>query len=399
MKVENCIDIGKQVFMETYAQFPIALTGGQGCRVTDDQGKSYLDLVAGIAVNALGYGDKKLSEALKAVIDTGLLHCSNLYWNNIAVSAAAKLLALSGMDRVFFCNSGTEANEAAIKLARKAGRQKDPLRTDIISMNHSFHGRTCGSLSATAQAKYQTSFLPLLPGFSYAPYNDLAGVRAKVTDRTCAIMVEPIQGEGGVVPATEEFLKGLRALCDEKDLLLIFDEVQCGMGRTGYPFAWQSYGVRPDVMSLAKALGGGVPIGALVATGAAAKVLAPGDHAATFGGNFLAAAAAEVVLDRLAQGELLEQVRKTSARLEKALLSLKDQYPAIVEVRGRGLLMGMEMTVPVRPLVAACMEKGMLIVNAGPNVLRFVPPLVITEEQIDEAVAILTEVLAQADLK
>ncbi len=399
MKLDDCMNIGKQVFMETYAQFPVVLTGGEGCRVTDDQGKSYLDLVAGIAVNALGYGDKQLSDALKGVIDTGLLHCSNLYWNSLAVSAAEKLAALSGMDRVFFCNSGTEANEAAIKLARKAGRQKDPQRTDIISMTHSFHGRTCGSLTATGQAKYQSSFLPLLPGFSYAPYNDLAGVRAKVTDQTCAIMVEPIQGEGGVVPATQEFLTGLRALCDEKDLLLIFDEVQCGMGRTGYAFAWQSYGVRPDVMCLAKALGGGVPIGALVAAGAAAKVLVPGDHAATFGGNFLAAAAAEVVLDRLAQGDLLQQVRKTSARLQKALLALKDQYPAIVEVRGKGLMMGMEMTVPVRPLVAACMEKGMLIVNAGPNVLRFVPPLVITEAQIDEAMTILSEVLAQADLK
>jgi acetylornithine/N-succinyldiaminopimelate aminotransferase len=398
MAISECITLGKEVFMETYAQFPVVLTGGKGCRLTDDQGKSYLDMVAGIAVNALGYGDEELSAALHAVVDTGLLHCSNLYWNSIAVTAASKLVDLSGMDRVFFCNSGTEANEGAIKLARKFGRQSDSLRTDIITMNHSFHGRTYASMTATGQAKYQASFLPLVPGFSYAPYNDLDAVAAKITERTCAIMVEPIQGEGGVIPATEEFLKGLRALCDKKDILLIFDEVQCGMGRTGKPFAWQFYGVKPDVMTLAKALGAGVPIGALVANGPAAKVLAPGDHAATFGGNFLAAAAADVVLGRLAEGTILKQVQRTSERLRVALLALKAQYPAILDVRGKGLMMGMEMTIPVRPIVAACMERGMLIVNAGPNVLRFVPPLVITEDEIDEAVGILAEVLAQADL-
>jgi acetylornithine/N-succinyldiaminopimelate aminotransferase len=398
MAISECITLGKEVFMETYAQFPVVLTGGKGCRLTDDQGKSYLDMVAGIAVNALGYGDEDLSAALHAVVDTGLLHCSNLYWNSIAVTAASKLVDLSGMDRVFFCNSGTEANEGAIKLARKFGRQSDSLRTDIITMNHSFHGRTYASMTATGQAKYQASFLPLVPGFSYAPYNDLDAVAAKITERTCAIMVEPIQGEGGVIPATEEFLKGLRALCDKKDILLIFDEVQCGMGRTGKPFAWQFYGVKPDVMTLAKALGAGVPIGALVANGPAAKVLAPGDHAATFGGNFLAAAAADVVLGRLAEGTILKQVQRTSERLRVALLALKAQYPAILDVRGKGLMMGMEMTIPVRPIVAACMERGMLIVNAGPNVLRFVPPLVITEDEIDEAVGILAEVLAQADL-
>ena len=398
MAVNECIALGKEVLMETYAQFPIVLAGGKGCRVIDDQGKSYLDMVAGIAVNALGYGDEELSAALHAVVDSGLLHCSNLYWNSLAVSAASKLVGLSGMERVFFCNSGTEANEGAIKLARKFGRQKDSLRTDIITMNHSFHGRTYASMTATGQPKYQALFLPLVPGFSYAPYNDLAAVAAKVTERTCAIMVEPIQGEGGVIPATVEFLKGLRALCDEKDILLIFDEVQCGMGRTGKPFAWQLYGVKPDVMTLAKALGAGVPIGALVAQGHAAEVLAPGDHAATFGGNFLAAAAADVMLGRLAEGSLLKQVQRTSERLRVALFALKEQYPAILDVRGKGLMMGMEMTIPVRPLVAACIERGMLMVNAGPNVLRFVPPLVITEEEIDEAVGILAGVLAEADL-
>ncbi|MHC1692769.1 MAG: aspartate aminotransferase family protein [Sphaerochaetaceae bacterium] len=398
MTENPCIALGKQVFMETYAQYPVVLSSGKGCRLYDNTGKSYLDMVAGIAVNALGYGDQQLNEAIGQVLQHGLLHCSNLYWNEPAVNAAARLVQLSGMDRVFFCNSGTEANEAALKLARKYGASQDPHRTDIITMAHSFHGRTYGSMTATGQTKYQASFTPLVPGFSYAPYNDLDGVKATVTDRTCAILVEPIQGEGGVIAATGEFLKGLRKLCDEKDILLMFDEVQCGMGRTGTSFAWQAYGVVPDVMTLAKALGAGFPIGAMVAKGKAATVLAPGDHAATFGGNLVATTAANVILERLAQGSLLAHVQTMSTYLTKALLALQKRFPAIVEVRGKGLMLGMEMRVPVRPLIAACMENGLLIANAGPNVLRFVPPLVISLQEIDEALAILTKVLENADL-
>jgi len=398
MTENPCIAMGKQVFMETYAQYPVVLSSGKGCRLYDNTGKSYLDMVAGIAVNALGYGDQQLNEAIGQVLQQGLLHCSNLYWNEPAVNAAARLVQLSGMDRVFFCNSGTEANEAALKLARKYGASQDPHRTDIITMAHSFHGRTYGSMTATGQTKYQASFTPLVPGFSYAPYNDLDGVKAAVTDRTCAILVEPIQGEGGVIAATGEFLKGLRKLCDEKDILLMFDEVQCGMGRTGTSFAWQAYGVVPDVMTLAKALGAGFPIGAMVAKGKAAAVLAPGDHAATFGGNLVATTAANVILERLAQGSLLAHVQTMSTYLTKALLALQKRYPAIIEVRGKGLMLGMEMSVPVRPLIAACMENGLLIANAGPNVLRFVPPLVISLQEIDEALAILTKVLGNADL-
>lgn len=389
------IEDGKAVFMETYAQYPLILSGGEGCRVVDDRGRSYLDLVSGIAVNALGYKDPELIQALQGVLDGGLLHCSNLYWNNPAIEAARALVELSGMDRVFFCNSGTEANEAAIKLARKYGSQKDQRRTDIIAMEQSFHGRTYGSLSATGQEKYQKAFRPLVPGFFYTPFNNLEGVEALVSDTTCAILVEPVQGEGGVIPAKKEFLTALRSLCDRNDILLIFDEVQCGMGRTGHAFAWQGYGVQPDVMTLGKALGCGVPIGAMVARNRAATTFVPGDHAATFGGNLLSTSAATVILNRLTEGTLLKHVQQVSQHLLRKLEKVKKQFSQIIEIRGMGLMLGMELTVPARPIVEACMKRGMLITNAGVKVLRFVPPLVITEKEIDEAVAILQEALQE----
>lgn len=394
MDAHTCMQQGSQVFMQTYAQFPLVLTGGKGCTVVDSEGRSYLDMVAGIAVNALGYGDAELSKRLCSVVESGLLHCSNLYWNDIAVSAATRLVRLGKMDRVFFCNSGTEANEAAVKLVRKAGRMHSPSCTDIVTMEHSFHGRTYASMTATGQPKYQASFHPLVPGFSYAPFNDLEGVKARVTDNTCAVFVEPVQGEGGVIPANKAFLEGLRTLCDERGMLLVYDEVQCGMGRTGQAFAWQYYGVKPDVVTMAKALGAGVPIGALAACGEAARVLAPGDHAATFGGNFLAAAAADVLLSRLEEGSLLEHVREASQHLSASLHALKKEFSCVKDVRGVGLMMGMELTVPVRPLIESCMHDGLLIVNAGPNILRFVPPLVISLEEIDAAMAIVRKALA-----
>lgn len=393
--MDKTIEQGKSVFMETYAQFPLVLTGGEGRHVFDSEGNRYLDLVAGIAVNILGYGDHRLSAALHKVIDDGLLHCSNLYWNSYAVEAASRLVRLSTMDKVFFCNSGTEANEGAIKLVRKYGSSKKEGKTDIITMNQSFHGRTYASMTATGQTKYQKSFYPLVPGFSYSPFNDYEALEKMVGDSTCAIFIEPVQGEGGVVPAEASYLKKVRQLCDQRDILLVFDEVQCGMGRTGTPFAWQQSGVKPDVMTLAKALGGGVPIGAVVATGKAATVLQPGDHAATFGGNLLATAAADCVLGILEDGELLEHVRTVSAYLRSRLESLKDQFGQIVEVRGAGLMLGVQMSQPVRPILEMCMQEGLILANAGPDILRFVPPLTITESEVDEAIAILSRVLGK----
>ncbi len=393
MDNKQWIERGAKVFMHNYAQFPLVLKAGDGCTLTDADGNTYLDMVAGIAVNSLGYGEPDLKAALHAVVDGGLLHCSNLYWNPYAIEAAELLVSLSGMERAFFCNSGTEANEAAIKLARKYGSSNDPLRTDIITMDHSFHGRTYAAMTATGQTKYQKSFVPLVPGFSYAPFNDIEGVKALVTKRTCAIMVEPIQGEGGVMPAKREFLKDLRALCDREGILLIFDEVQCGLGRTGDPFAYQTYAVKPDVVTLAKALAGGVPMGAVLACGKAADVFQPGDHAATFGGNLIASAAAVVMLKRLGQGDLTASVRSSANRLAQALQELRSQFTTIVDIRGIGLMMGVELSIPVRPIVEECMKRGLLIASSGTNVIRFVPPLTVTSSHIDAAVSILKDVL------
>ncbi len=386
---------GQDAIMRTYAQFPVAFVSGHGRTLVDADGKGYLDFVAGIAVNALGYGDELLSAALKRVIDNGLLHCSNLYWNPYAVSAAQSLKQLSGMDKVFFCNSGAEANEAALKLARKFGHLDGGGRTEIITMEHSFHGRTYGAITATGQDKYHKNFDPLLPRIRYAAFNDFDSVLAQVNDDTCAIMVEPIQGEGGIIPADPEFLKALRTLCDERHILLMFDEVQCGMGRSGQPFAWQTYGVKPDVMTLAKALAGGVPAGAMVACGVAADILQPGDHAATFGGNLLAMSGACVMLERLAEGGLCEHVRSTSAYFIDALRGLQAKYPSLaVDVRGRGLMLGVQLTVPPRVVVDAAMERGLLVASAGYDVLRFVPPLTVTTDEIDRALSILDEVFS-----
>lgn len=394
MDRKSLIESGQHVFMQTYAQYPVVLTGGKGRRVFDVEGKSYLDLVAGIAVNILGYADPGLARALTSVIDDGLLHCSNLYWNPHAISAAESLRRLSSLERVFFCNSGTEANEVAVKIARKYGRSKSEEKIEIISMHQSFHGRTYGALSATGQPKYQKPFGPMLPRFVYAPFNDIEGVRSLVGPETCAIFVEAVQGEGGVLPADAQFLRDLRTLCDEHDLLLVCDEVQCGMGRTGVPFACQRSGIVPDVMTLAKGLGGGVPIGAVLTSPKASEVLVPGDHGCTFGGNLLATAAAKYVLERLEEGSLLAHVNQVASHLRASLAKLGKRYPQIEQIRGEGLMLGMQMSMPVRSIIESCMERGMLIANAGPNVLRFVPALTITEAEIDEAVSILDEVLA-----
>lgn len=394
MKQEALIAKGKEVFMQTYAQYPVVLAGGFGRHVTDVDGNTYLDLVAGIAVNILGYADPGLSDALDSVISNGLLHCSNLYWNQSAIAAAQRLKRLSTLERVFFCNSGTEANEVAVKLVRKYGLSKADGRIGIISMQQSFHGRTYGALSATGQEKYQKPFGPMVPGFSYAPFNDIEGVRALVGPDTCAIFVEAVQGEGGVVPADHQFLRDLRALCDEHELLLVCDEVQCGMGRTGSPFAWQKSGIVPDVMTLAKGLGGGVPIGAVLTGPKASDVLVPGDHGCTFGGNLLATTAAEHVLGRIEEGSLLKHVNRVAAYLRGSLEKLQATYPQIEQIRGDGLMIGVQMRDPVRSIIESCMANGLLIANAGPNVLRLVPPLTITEKEIDLALSVLEKVFS-----
>ena len=389
------IEQGRQAFMNTYAQFPLVLTGGHGCTVTDQEGKEYLDMVAGIAVNSLGYGDEEFTEALKGILDKGLLHCSNLYYNEQAVLAAGQLKKLSGMERVFFCNSGTEANEAALKLARKWGKQFSPAKEEIITMISSFHGRTYGAMSATGQVKYQKHFTPLVPKILHTPFNDFEALSQAVNEHTAAIFIEVIQGEGGIREIDLDFLQKVRALCDQKDILLIADEVQCGMGRSGKAFAWQHTGVTPDAMTLAKALGNGVPIGALVTSDTCSEVFEPGDHAATFGGNLLSATAANVILRRLLEGDLLAHVSEVGAYFRKKLQELESRYGCVLEVRGKGLMLAIELDRPARQFISSAMERGLLLVGAGERVVRFVPPLVITQTEVDSAISILDDILAQ----
>ena len=386
------VELGKKNYMNNYSQFPIAIVSGKGMYLKDEDGNEYLDFVAGIAVNALGYGDEDEKKALLSVIEEGVLHTSNLYYNRHAVNAAASLNKLAGSEEVFFCNSGAEANEAALKLARKYGSAKG--RTEIISFHHSFHGRTYGAITVTGQDKYHKGFAPMLPGVSYAEYNNLDSVKALVNSQTAAIIVEPLQGEGGIIPAEQPFMEGLRKLCDENDMLLIFDEVQCGMGRTGKPFCFQHYGIKPDVLTLAKALGGGLPMGACVAFSRAAGVFTPGDHAATFGGNVAAAALAEVLLSKLPS--LSEAVKANGEYLTKKLEEIAAAHPdKVTGVRGMGFMQGLDLSVPPRDVISKCMDKGLLVCSAGYTVLRFVPPLIATIADIDKAAAIVDEALSE----
>lgn len=395
MSMQETIQTGKQYLLDTYSQVPVVFTGGKGMYLIDEEGKHYLDFVGGIAVNALGYGDPGLSEAINKVVSEGLLHCSNLYYNKVGVEAAKELCSLAGMERVFFCNSGAEATEASLKLARKFGHQSETPRSEIISMVHSFHGRTYGAITATGQKKYHKNFAPLPQGFSYAEFNNLESVKALITEKTCAIIVEPIQGEGGIVPADPAFLQGLRSLCDEHNLLLIYDEVQCGMGRSGKPFAYQVYGVKPDVLTSAKALAGGVPCGAMLTTGKASHIFTPGDHASTFGGNALAMAAVREMVRRLSDPAFTSHVQEMGEYLREKLAQLVVRYPDLcVAVRGKGLINGLVLTVPPRQVVDACFAKGVLVASAGSDVLRFVPPLVVEKKDIDAALSVVDEALA-----
>ncbi len=384
---------GQEAVMNTYGRFPIALEKGKGSYLWDADGKQYLDFVAGIAVCSLGHSNDELNKALKEQAEK-LWHVSNLYWIKPQVELAEKLVKASGLDRAFFCNSGAEANEAAIKLARKYFyRRKEGQKKEIIVFKDSFHGRTLATLTATGQPKYQEGFAPLAGGFIYADFNDLASVEAAVNENTCAIMLEPVQGEGGIKPANLDFLKGIRKLCDQEGILLIYDEVQCGLGRTGKFFAFQNYGVSPDIITLAKGLGGGFPIGAMLATEEAAAGFAPGDHASTFGGNFLATAVAGKVVEIISDPAFLQKVGKNGAYLEESLQKISD--PRILELRGQGLMLGMEFNTEIKKLVEICMQKGLLLLGAGPRILRFVPPLTINQTEINQGINILKEALTE----
>lgn len=395
MNMKEYIEEAEAALLHTYNRFQLVWDKGDGVYLYDLDGKKYLDFAAGIAVFALGYNNKEYNDALKAQIDK-ILHTSNLYYNVPAIEAAKKLKKVSGMDRVFFTNSGAEANEGAIKAARKYAYTKDGSTDhEIISMNHSFHGRTMGALAVTGTPKYREPFEPLIGNVRFADLNDFDSVLAQVNDKTCAIMLEPVQGEGGMVPATEDFLKKVRALCDEKDILLIFDEVQCGMGRTGYMYAWQQYGVKPDIMTSAKALGCGVPVGAFLMTEKVAeKSLVPGDHGTTYGGNPFAAAAVEKVLDLFEQEHIIEHVREIAPYLEQKLEELVEKYPCVAERRGVGLMQGMVLTCPVGEVTQKALEKGLVVISAGGNVLRMVPPLIISKEHVDEMISVLEEVFS-----
>lgn len=395
MNKEEYIKREEGAMLHTYNRFPVVLEKGEGVYLYDTDGKKYLDFAAGIAVEALGYGNRKYNDALKDQIDK-LMHTSNLYYNLPIMEAAEKILKVSKMDRVFFTNSGTEAIEGAIKAAKKYAYTRDG-HTDheIIAMNHSFHGRSLGALSVTGNKHYQEPFEPLLGGIRFADFNDLESVKAQLTDKTCAILFETVQGEGGIYPATQEFMDGIEKICKERDILLILDEIQCGMGRTGEMFAWQGYGVKPDIMTSAKALGCGVPVGAFLMTERIAeKSLKPGDHGTTYGGNPFVGAAVSTVLDIFEELNLPAHVKEISAYLEEKLDALVDKYDCLTQRRGVGLIQGVVTTKPVGEITSKALEEGLLIISAGSDVLRFVPPLVIEKEHVDEMIEKLDYTLA-----
>ena len=398
MSMNEQMNHAEESILHTYNRFPVMFDHGEGCYLYDTEGKKYLDFAAGIAVNALGYHYPGYDEALKAQIDK-LTHISNLYYNEPMSEAGEKLVKASGLAKAFFTNSGTEAIEGALKAARKYAYTKygkEAQKYEIIAMNHSFHGRSMGALSVTGTEHYREPFEPLIGGVKFADFNDLESVKAQITDKTCAIITEVVQGEGGIYPAQKEFLEGLRALCDENDIILIFDEIQCGMGRTGYYFAWQSYGVKPDVMTCAKALGCGVPVGAFVlGEKAAAASLVPGDHGTTYGGNPFVCAAVSKVFDIFEQDGILAHVQELTPYLEEKLDTLVEKYPIVAARRGKGFMQGLVIEgATVGSVVTKALENGLLVTSAGSDVLRLVPPLVITKEHIDEMIGKLEKSLA-----
>ena len=393
MNTKQIIEEAESNLIHTYNRYQIVLDKGDGVRLYDTDGKEYLDFGAGIAVFALGYNNKEYNDALKAQIDK-LVHTSNYFYNEPAAKAAKALTAASGMDRVFFTNSGTEAVEGAIKLAKKYAYLKDGSTDhEIIAMEHSFHGRSMGALAVTGNKHYQEAFGPMIPGIRFAQFNNLDSVKELINDKTCAVIFETIQGEGGVYPAKKEFIEGVRKLCDEKGILLILDEIQCGMGRSGSMFAYQQYGVKPDIVTSAKALGCGVPIGAFMATEQVAKALVPGDHGTTYGGNPLACAAAVEVFRLFEKLNVTDNVKNVGKYLETQLKSLVEEYDVVKAQRGMGLIQGIELTVNPKDVIAKCLDNGLILFSAGTNVIRFVPPLVITREDVDQMMARLKKAL------
>jgi acetylornithine/N-succinyldiaminopimelate aminotransferase len=397
MQAKDIFEQDQQYFMHTFARFPIVLSHGSGMKVWDMEGKQYLDFLAGIAVNALGHNHPRLVETISQQA-AKMIHISNLFYSESQANLAEKLVKLfGGSAKVFLGNSGAEANEGALKLARKYATEQKTGKFEIITTMHSFHGRTLAALTATGQPKYQEGYGPLPGGFKYAPYNDLTSIKNLVTDKTCAIMVEPIQGESGIHVGTQDYLEGLRQLCDANGILLIFDEIQTGIGRTGKMFAFEHYGVRPDIVTLAKALGGGVPIGAIIAQDHVAEAFKPGDHGSTFGGNPLACAAALTTLDVIAKDDLLTNAIVVGDYFQEKLRALQQNYAAIVEVRGKGLMIGAQLSFPGRPVVEAVLQHGAIINCAGGNVLRFVPPLIATKADVDALIVILDKVFAEIE--
>lgn len=384
-------------YMQVFGRYDIVLTHGEGPYVFDSEGKRYLDFLAGIAVNLLGHGHAGLVKAIAEQAGK-MIHCSNLYYTEQQAVLAARLAKASGLERIFFANSGAEANEGAIKLARKYAALSGDERREIITAQHGFHGRTLATLTATAQPKYQEGFGPLPGAFTYVPYGDLAALEAAVSEKTCAVMLEPIQGEGGVYVPAADYLEKVRALCDKHGALLILDEIQTGVGRTGKMFAYQHTSIKPDIATLAKGLGGGVPIGAVLASEKIAAAFKPGDHGSTFGGNPLACAAGNAVLTAMDEEKLLENATASGGYLMARLRELQASFPQLIkEVRGMGLIVGAELTIPGRGIVEACLQKGVIINCTAGNVLRFVPPLTVKEKEVDEVIKVLEEVLGTTE--
>ena len=398
MNMKEYIDEAEKDLLHTYNRYQIVWDKGDGVHLYDLDGREYLDFVSGIAVFALGYNNKAYNDALKAQIDK-VIHTSNYYYNVPAIEAARKIKKISGMDRVFFTNSGTEAIEGAIKAARKYAYLKDGTTDhEIIAMNHSFHGRTMGALSVTGNPHYREAFEPLIGNIKFAELNDFDSVMAQVTDKTCAIIFETVQGEGGIYPATEEFMSKVKALCEEKDILLILDEIQCGLGRTGYMYAWQRYGIKPDIMTSAKALGCGVPVGAFMMTEKVAQnSLTSGDHGSTYGGNPLACVAVSKVIDLFEEENILDNVKEVGEYLAGKLDELVLKYDFVKEHRGLGLLQGLECDKPVAGIINKALDKGLLLINAGTHVIRFIPALTVSKENVDEMITILDACLAEAE--
>ncbi|MCR4649601.1 MAG: aspartate aminotransferase family protein [Lachnospiraceae bacterium] len=395
--MQNYIDEAEKYILHTYNRYQIVFDHGDGVNLYDINGKEYLDFVSGIGVFALGYNNKEFNDAVKEQVDK-ILHTSNYYYNVPAIEAAKAVTKASGMDKVFFTNSGAEAVEGALKVARKYAYNKDG-RTDheIIAMQHSFHGRTFGALSVTGTEKYRAPFGPMIGNIKFANMNDLESVKALLTDKTCAIICETLQGEGGIYPATEEFLKGLREICDKTGALLILDEIQCGMGRTGYMYCWQKYGIRPDVLTTAKALGCGIPMGAFLMTKEVAdNSLVAGDHGTTYGGNPLGGAACTAVFKLYEKLNICENAKEVGAYLFEKLEEVKNSYPQIKDHRGMGLMQGLEFDAPVANIINKALDKGLVLINAGTNIIRFLPPLIITKDDVDKMIVILKEAIDNA---